>query len=140
MAFIKLVFILHYLSKQRLSYVFLYWSNKCVIKSILFIGFLGQGWSRCQGIFCMVITRQLWVGSRLYQAFWFGLCWLQERALSAPKVFCLLVLAVLERWREKWQERLTDLCQSSINFWSICKNLFVLIKSVCDWVFSHKGL
>ena len=36
------------------------------------------------------------VGTRLHQTFWFGLCGLQEGTHSPPKVFCLLVIAVLQ--------------------------------------------
>lgn len=74
----------------------------------------GQGWSWCEGIFCMVIAGQLRVGSRLYQAFRLGLRGLQEWALSPPKIFCLLVPTVPERQcREK---RLINWLLSTLNF------------------------
>lgn len=68
-----------------------------------------QGWGRREGILCMVASGQLRVGTGLHQAFWFGLCGLQERTHSPPKVFRLLVHAVprgrgrLKRWPERFR-------------------------------------
>lgn len=63
-----------------------------------------QGRGGCEGVLCMVTIGQFWVGSRLYQTIWFGLCWLQEWTYPTPEIFCLLVLAVFERWRSEKRE------------------------------------
>lgn len=79
---------------------------------------LGQGWSWCEGILCMVVTRQLWMVSRVHQTFRFGLRGLPERPLSPPQIFGSLVLALLERWpREKWERRV---------IWNECEYLYII--------------
>lgn len=108
---------------------------KCAIvvggnSTYCFICLYVQGRSRCEGLLRMVITGQFWVGARIYQTFWFGLCWLQERASSAPKIFCLLVHAVLERqWREKWQRRVSTCSNARGLYYFIMLNVAYKITS-----------